>query len=384
MTVLIFRNIFPAPRRYNRQLRCLCPPAPSSADAGGGYYPVERMLPIFPEMPIAAAQFAAWREAAAAIAAALAAGSILLGLWNYRPVLAQTTLVWAAWWSAAAAGAIAGVELARAAFPLADSWLAPLRFCAAALSFCPFVAVLGAKRPQHLAWNFVVLSLWGIVSLSALTALVMQRSDRFILGDARAWLLWVLILMGLINYLPTRNWLTALLVALGQVILFAPHLPLLRGNLWLANLPAGPSLALFVLAIAVAVTDTSLKRKRRTVRPRDSVTTASGRKHEQRFPSLALQAGVEPVPASNSSDAFDRLWLDFRDSFGLLWGLRLQERVNAASTAAKWEVELQWQGFGPKGIPAKHREALRQAMTGLLRRFVSHEWIAARLEKNID
>src|SRR6185295_15957854 len=81
----------------------------------------------------------------------------------------------------------------------------------------------------------------------------MQRADRFVLGDARAWLLWVLILMGLINYLPTRNWLAALLVALGQVILFAPHLPLLRGISWLTNLPAGPSLALFVFAIALAV-----------------------------------------------------------------------------------------------------------------------------------
>ncbi|MBC7857084.1 MAG: hypothetical protein IAF94_26945, partial [Pirellulaceae bacterium] len=207
-------------------------------------------------------------------------------------------------------------------------------------------------RPQHLAWNFVVLALWGIVSLSALTALVMQRSDRFILGDARAWLLWVLILMGLINYLPTRNWVTALLVALGQVILFAPHLPLLRGTLWLANLPAGPSLALFVFAVALA------------------------------FVGRASQ----PVPdgLERPSYKFDRLWLDFRDSFGLLWGLRLQERVNAASTAAKWEVELNWNGFPSKGIPAQHREALRQAMTGLLRRFVSHEWIAARLEKDID
>lgn len=301
-------------------------------------------------MLIAAAPFAAWREAAAAIAAALAAGSILLGLWNYRPALAQTTLVSAAWWSAAAAGAIAGVEFARAAFPLADTWLAPLRFGAAALSFCPFVAVLGAKRPQHLAWNFVVLSLWGIVTLSALTALVMQRSNRFILGDARAWLLWVLILMGLINYLPTRNWVTALLVALGQVILFAPHLPLLRGNHWLANLPAGPSVALFVLAIALAVT----------------------------------ARGSKSASKQSASESFDRLWLDFRDLFGLLWGLRLQERVNAASTAAKWEVELNWNGFAKKGVPAQHREALRQAMTGLLRRFVSHEWIAARLEKNID
>lgn len=307
-------------------------------------------MTIFLELLIAAASLSAWRDAIASLAAALGAGSILLGLWNYRAAIGETTLVSAGWWSAAATAAIAGVELSHAAFGLANSWLEPLRFCVAALSFCPFVSVLGAKRPQHLAWNFVVLSLWGIVSLSALTAVAMQRSGGFVLGDARAWLLWVLILMGLINYLPTGNRLAALLVALGQVILFASHLPLLRGVVLIANLPAAPSLALFLFAIAAAV----------------------------------LRPGSKVEVQEAKVDAFDRLWLDFRNSFGLLWGLRLQERVNAASSAAKWDVELQWHGFPAKGVPAKHREAVRQAMTGLLRRFVSHEWIAARLEKGVD
>lgn len=307
-------------------------------------------MPTLPELLIAAVQASAWRDAAGAVGAALAAGSILLGLWNYRPAIAETTLVSAAWWIATTAVAIAGVEVAKAAMPLADSWLMPLRFCAAAFCFCPFVSVLGAKRPQHLAWNFVVLSLWGIVSLSALTALAMQRSDRFVLGDARAWMLWVLILMGLINYLPTSNRFAALLVALGQIILFAPHLPLFRGIDFLVNLPAGPSLALVLFAIAVAL----------------------------------VPIGPQRMAKPNGGNSFDRLWLDFRDSFGLLWGLRLQERVHAASAAAKWDIELQWHGFSEKGVPEKHREELRQAMTGLLRRFVSHEWIAARLERDID
>jgi hypothetical protein len=305
-------------------------------------------VPIFPELLITAASPSAWRDAIAAFGAALAAGSILLGLWNFRSAIADTTLVPGGWWSVAAVAAIAGVEFLHAALGLGNSWLGPLRFCAAVLSFCPFVFVLGAKRPQHLAWNFVVLSLWGIVSLSALIALATQRSDRFVLGDARAWLLWALILMGLINYLPTRNRLAALLVALGQVALFATHLPLLRGVELLAKLPAAPAFALFLFAVAIAIVGRPTHNKNQMLAP------------------------------------FDRLWLDFRDAFGLLWGLRLQERVNSAATAAKWDVELHWHGFPAAGIPEAHREALRQAMTGLLRRFVSHEWIAARLEKGID
>jgi hypothetical protein len=98
----------------------------------------------------------------------------------------------------------------------------------------------------------------------------------------------------------------------------------------------------------------------------------------------AARLGSNSASTQSASKSYDRLWLDFRDLFGLLWGLRLQERVNAASTTAKWDVELQWQGFQPRRVPPEHREALRQAMTGLLRRFVSHEWIAARLEKDID
>ena len=304
-------------------------------------------------MLIAAASFTHVRDTAAAIAAALAAGSILLGLWNYRAAVSQTTLVSAAGWAAVATVAIAGVEFWRVAFPQVGPWLSPVRFCVAVLSFCPFVSLLGAKRPQHLAWNFVVMSLWGIVSLSALTALALQRSDRFVLGDARAWLLWVLILMGLINYLPTRNRFAALGMALGQGLLFTPHLPLLRDNPWLANLAAGPSLALLVFAIALAVARPGMKVSNQQTKPA-------------------------------TAEAFDRLWLDFRDLFGMLWGLRLQERVNAASKAGEWKVELEWNGFSSQGISPKHREALRQAMAGLLRRFVSHEWIAARLEKDVD
>jgi hypothetical protein len=91
------------------------------------------------------------------------------------------------------------------------------------------------------------------------------------------------------------------------------------------------------------------------------------------------------------SDPFDLLWLDFRDAFGLLWSLRLQERVNAAAKSAGWEIELAWTGFvdkrpkaaqGIQGISIP--QELRPVMSGLLRRFVSKEWIAARLAEDID
>lgn len=328
-------------------------------------------MPILSDVLIAPGEAAAWREAASALAAALAASSILLGLMNCRAALLETTLIYAWWWSVAACAVIAGVEIAGVFLPEYPAWLSPLRFCAAALSFCPLISMLGSKRPQHVAWNFVVLALWGIVSLSALTALAMQRSDRFVLGDARAWLLVVLILIGLANYLPTSNWLAALLVATGQILLFASHLPLLREFPFLANPAASASLALLLFALALITFRVS-----------------------SRWP-------------QERADPFDRLWLDFRDLFGLLWSLRLQERVNAAAHVAGWQFELAWGGFVKKedsqeaitptdpGTPTQshghgaqrrygNQSELRPVMTGLLRRFVSHEWIAARLREDID
>src|SRR5947208_3953243 len=98
-------------------------------------------MPMLPDVLIGAIGGAAWRDSAATLAAALGAGSVLLGLWNYRKVFAETTLVYAAWWSAAACAAIAAVEMARTILGESSAWISPLRFCAAALTFCPIISV---------------------------------------------------------------------------------------------------------------------------------------------------------------------------------------------------------------------------------------------------
>jgi hypothetical protein len=78
------------------------------------------------------------------------------------------------------------------------------------------------------------------------------------------------------------------------------------------------------------------------------------------------------------------IWLDFRDSFGLLWSLRVQERLNATATQHGWKTELSWDGFRPAEESAAQRGELRAALRGLLRRFVSGAWIARRLDESLD
>lgn len=301
----------------------------------------------------AMANLAGWAVANfAAVMAAIAGISALAALLAARQTLTATTLTSAWGWALAALLAWSGVELAAGTGLLSDpGWLDPLRLAAIGLTFCPAISLIGAKRPQHAAWNFVVLSLWGIVLLPAAETFFLQRGQAFEMGDARGWFLWLLILLGPINFLPTRFWLGALLLAAGQVLALSAHLPLLR----LTRLPEREAIGLMLAAGAMVVAWLAARRKRVAGKP------------------------------------YDRLWLDFRDSFGLLWSLRVQERVNALASQEGWPIELTWSGFCDRtsgaplqGIEPAVEPILRTSLTGLLRRFVDRAWIAERLAASVD
>lgn len=89
----------------------------------------------------------------------------------------------------------------------------------------------------------------------------------------------------------------------------------------------------------------------------------------------------------------NQLWFDFRDAFGTIWALRIAERVNANAARYDWGIVLRWGGFEPQSLeaeetkspdlsqlPAETIDALESSTRVLLRRFVSPEWIDARLK----
>jgi len=66
--------------------------------------------------------------------------------------------------------------------------------------------------------------------------------------------------------------------------------------------------------------------------------------------------------------AFNQVWLDFRDRFGLTWSLRMREQFNRAASNAGWHARLGWSGLqGPKEEIAQ--PDMLRTLKALLKRF---------------
>jgi hypothetical protein len=259
-----------------------------------------------------------------------------------------TTLTCPLLWTMVALLAVSGTEILVWSSSSEAGWASALRFCAATLTFCPTMAVLGAKRPQDWAWQFIVFSLWLVLILPAGEALLLRRSGLIEIHDARAVFLAVLIVIGMLNYLPTRHGLSALLVALGQGFLLARNLPGIRYETGQNG----------VLAFSLLVLLASLWALRRR-------------------------------PSNQPCSPTDLAWRTFRDYYGALWGLRIAQRVNAAAEMHQWPVFLNWDGFQAveTDTPPQNGEvepAVLTTLRGLLRRFMSPQWLAAHLPENDD
>jgi hypothetical protein len=283
--------------------------------------------------------------------AALIAIAILLS--RYRAVVG-TTLVPAWCWSLGAILALAVVQLgSRFISPSGRGpELEPLQFAAAGLVFCPVIALLGAMRPQHNYWNFIVASAWCLLALPAAENYFMNLGQPLEIGAARGWFLWIMILLLPVNYAATRFAIASFVAMAGEVVLFSRYLPLMSpvsGN------PQALGILLLSLSLAIA---------------------------------LALSLREAAV-----ANRFDRAWLDFRDRFGMLWGLRVTERVNAVAASQSWDFLLTWRGLQRSATGAFIREdeldsslkrVLSAALMGIFRRFISRERIALYLGSDID
>lgn len=274
------------------------------------------------------------------IVALLAIIAIATLVARYR-VVRDTTLN-APWiWLAASLTFIIATELLLAAgfveLQNASAW----RFLSASSTLCPGTALLGAKRPQNSAWQWIVASMWLVVSLPAVQQIVMHRTGAIEIHPARLWFMLGLVAFCAVNSLFTRRWFAVVLAASGQILLLAPFF---TSSDVLSN-----AQLVGIVGLSVGIIAGQLYRERGT--------------------------SIKPL---------DRMWLDFRDMFGLVWSLRMMESINAVTQANGWDMTLGWTGFRDRSgnagwqLPPDQMRVLMQTLKNLLRRFVSNEWIEAR------
>lgn len=255
-------------------------------------------------------------------------------IWHRRDRFQGTTLVAPAAWAVGSLAMLGIVDVIVAANgAMSEGTLDALRYFGMTGVFCPLMAVLGAKRPQHVGWQWIVLSLWVVLALPVGEAVVLWNGGTLDIGPFRQWMIVILVFVGLGNYGLTRFSLASVTAVVGQLVLFYPVLPLIGGphsSTW--------SWGIWLICAAILMAWWQTRR-------------------------------------SPTNGGWDGLWVDFRDAFGLVWGLRVMERINATSKICEWNAELGWFGFQSEVPLGDSAGELERTFRTLLRRFVSPQWI---------
>jgi len=231
--------------------------------------------------------------------------------------------------------------------PRQQYWIEAIQFGAHALVFCPFMSLLGARRPQNKMWEFIVFSLWIILVLPALETVLLSPGQLADTQGIRAWFMLTLIGVSALNIILSRFWISGILIGISQFMLVNPNLPSWTHLSYSYAMEAGLSLAIVSFLVAF----------------------------------------LQPRPDRSNIREEDRVWLDYRDMYGGMWALRIKERINQSAALYGWDLRLTWTGFVaadgselPRELPDKTEKVLHQHFYNLMRKFVPLQWIKDRLQ----
>ncbi len=236
-------------------------------------------------------------------------------------------------------------------FQVGTAWQDQFWYWAAVLTCCPLISVLGAKRPTSRGWSwFIILPLIAVLGWPALTIFLVPSPDLVPLEIQSPVLIgFILVLvMGTGNYMGSRYGLSILMVSGAALLSLWPVFSSFAGDLNFAT----------------------------RIRAFSALLCGIGVLHGFR------QAGRPTLDESK----YDQLWFDFRDAFGIVWSIRIQDRINQTAQKEGWVVRLGTEGFvwdqNVSDEQIKQSEdRLEHTLHWLLRRFVEPEWINVRLQQ---
>jgi len=288
----------------------------------------------------------------ACLAALVTAGTVLRGAWAARGSTASPATLWAL---SASLVLVLDTGLRASGMVSQPASAASLRLVTAALSMCPAMSLLGAKRPQHGVWQLIVASLVMILLLPVLATTLARPGgvpDVHLLG--RGFLV-MLSLVGWMNFVTTSRGSAATLVTCGQLVVLRGFLPLVDSE------PAFPPTASASASLAASIDSTGCL-----------LVAAGGL-----LALLPTRGPRNPPSPGTFAASVAPAFLGFRETLGAAWTLRVMERFDAIATSRNWPCRLRFGGIDPADAPLDgpwQRDA-RRALAALLRRFVSPEWL---------
>lgn len=304
-----------------------------------------------------------------------------------RIALKHTTLTTASSWSIVSALIWTACWAAEGMFPQMSEGLADrLWYATAVLALCPPMSVLGARRPTTRVWPWFVVLPMILVLASPLAVSWGEPGElsRLRLETPVFIGFGLVLVMSAGNYVGTRFTLSAALFII--------------------------AVAMLVATLAEAVPDQIVQpyRFRLWATALLSAATLFGYRSATKRPRRISAPAAKHGTFESRIEGADRLWCDFRNTFGIVWARRLLDRINSVAVEEEWPARLELQGFVwhdsavlPDSAVSSHSDEsvdtaapaderieravgrMEHTLRWLLRRFCDPQWIDERLDSTL-
>jgi len=225
-------------------------------------------------------------------------------------------------------------------------------YAVSVLLLTPAISVLGARRPLTRVWTwFVVLPYCLVFSWPAAASLKqLLRGGEFHLESPMAVGYGFVVVMGVGNYLGTRYTMPTTLILSTLLLLIAAAADVHFS--WMPTPEQCRSIAPFAVCAAIW---------------------------------WAARMSRETYPVRTP---LDRVWIEFRDSFGIVWSKRILDRLNGMAAHDHLSARMDMSGIvpvNPTDVSDEYHPdpialtGLEKHLRWLFRRFVDDDWIDERL-----